>query len=507
MQEPLLRVPARPDVLNLFPDFKETEPGFGVIKHDIGATLMLRHLGFEVQSPVRLHYDFPHPPGKPPFEVQIQTVERLTENKRFYVLSGMGVGKTACAIWAFDYLRRLGLAKKMLVVAPLSTLKFTWMREFFDFCPHLKVAVLHGTKAQRLKVLATDADVYIINHDGPLTIAEALKTRKDITNLVLDELAVYRNPTDRSKWMQEYAQHIEWVWGMTGAPTPHEPTDVYGQAKIVTPNRVPMRFGRFREQLMYRVSQFIWVPRKDANEQAFNVLQPSVRFQLEDVTELPPYVSIRPDVDLGPKQKLIYEALRKDAYAMVGNQTITAVNAGAALNKLLQVSLGWVYDSDGNVIQLDNKPRLKLLGELIEGATGKVIVFSAFKHALSGIEQFITKDLKYSCAVVSGDTPMGKRSQIFHQFQNELHPRVLDAHPQCMAHGITLTAADTVLWFGPITSNEIYDQANMRIRRVGQKRKQLFGHIQATPAERRVYNLLIGQQNMQAQLLDMFRED
>ncbi len=60
-------MPARTDVLNLFPDFKATEPGFGVIKHDIGATLMLRHLGFEVQSPVRLHYDFPHPVDKPPF--------------------------------------------------------------------------------------------------------------------------------------------------------------------------------------------------------------------------------------------------------------------------------------------------------------------------------------------------------------------------------------------------------------------------------------------------------
>src|SRR5262249_49054713 len=160
--------------------------------------------------------------------------------------------------------------------------------------------------------------------------------------------------------------------------------------------------------LMYRVGQFIWIPRKDANEQAFNILQPSVRFQLEDVTELPPYVSIRPDVELGPKQKFIYEALRKDAFAMVGNQTITAVNAGAALNKLLQVSLGWVYDTDGNVVQLDNQKRLKLLGELIEGAQGKVIVFSAFKHALAGIEKFIAKDLDYTVASVSGDTPAGK---------------------------------------------------------------------------------------------------
>lgn len=510
MNERMLRVPARPEVLNLFPDFKPADDGWGTVRHDLGSTVMLRNLGYQVQSPVRLYYDFPHPPDKPPFEVQIQTVEMLTENKKGYVLSDMGVGKTATIVWAYDYLRRSGLAKKMLVVCPLSTMKFTWLKEFFDFCPHLKIALVYGTRAQRLKKLAEDVDVYIVNHDGAEVVSAHLQARAsstggDITHLALDELAVYRNANDRTKWMQKYAQTIEWVWGITGAPTPHAPTDVFQQARIVTPHTVPRFFGPFREQLMFKVGPFQWVPRKNANEQAFAALQPSVRFVMEDVTELPEYISTRVDVDLGVKQHAIYEALRKDAFALVGTQTITAVNAGAALNKLLQVSLGWVYDTQGKIIRLDNDLRLQQLKVIIEGSMGKVIVFSAFKHAQAGIGQYIEK-LGYQTALVNGDTPAGKRHALFSAFQEQDEPRVLNAHPQCMAHGITLTAADTIVWFGPILSNEIYDQANRRIRRVGQKRKQRYIHLQSTAAEKRVYTLLTNQQNMQGHLLEMFRE-
>lgn len=506
MIEPLLRVPATPQIQNLFADFASTEPGYGTIRHDIGSTIMLRNLGFDVQSPVQLYYDFPHQMGEPPFDIQKVTVEKLIENKRFYVLSGMGTGKTACIVWAYDYLRRLGLARKMLVVCPLSTMKFTWAAEFFKLCGDLKIVIVYGSKAKRLQLLAQDADVYIINHDGPLTVSEALLARKDISHLTLDELAVYRNATDRSKWMQKFAQGIEWVWGLTGAPTPHLPTDVFGQAKILTPNRVDKHFGTFKRRCMLQVAPFTWVARKEANEIAFDALQPSVRFQLEDVTELPDYVSTRPDVDLGPKQKLIYEAIRKDAFALVGTNEITAVNAAAALNKLLQISLGWVYDNQGSIVQLDNDGRLDKLGEILDACEGKVIIFSAFKHAQTGLEAYIRKR-GYSTVLVNGDTSAGKRAEIFRQFQFESDPRILNAHPQCMAHGVTLTAARTVIWFGPILSNEIYDQANMRIRRIGQKFKQQFVHIQATAAEKKAYGMLINQQSMQGQLLDMFRGD
>jgi SNF2 family DNA or RNA helicase len=501
-----LIVPASPAIINLFPSFQGVDENRGLIPHDPYSTILLRNLGYtDVPSPVLYHYHFPHPPEKPPFDVQKDTVRLLTENQRAYVLSGMGVGKTVCALWAFDYLRRLGMAKKVLIVAPLSTLRFTWGREAFDFVPHLRVSVVYGTKAQRLAALAAEADIYIINHDGVKVVLKELYDRPDIDTLVLDELAVYRNANERSKIMQKFAQPKTWVWGLTGAPTPNEPTDVWGQARIITPGAVPKFFGRFREHLMYKINQFKWAPRADATEKAFAVLKPAVRYTLEDVRELPAFISRRIDVDMGPKQRLVYDQIKQSCFAMVGTETITAVNAGAALNKLLQISLGYVYSTTKGIVQLDNNDRTDALLDILDAAEGKVMVFTAFKHALAGLHASVTS-AGHDATVVSGDTPAKARDLIFNAFQNTPQYRVLLAHPQCLAHGLTLTAADTIVWFGPITSLEIYDQANARIRRVGQTRKQQFIHLQATPTEKKIYSLLINKQDVQSQLLDMFRD-
>jgi SNF2 family DNA or RNA helicase len=501
-------VPLRPDVKSLFQDLRPVDATKAWLKHDPSTTLMLRNLGLEVPSPVLFHYDFPHPLGKPPFEVQKDTVRLLTENLRAYVLSTMGVGKTLCPLWAFDYLQGLGVARKMLVVAPLSTLKFVWQSEAFGFLPHLRTSVVYGTRKQRLDALAKDADVYIINHDGVKTVLPELTKKFGPGDaLTIDELAVYRNASERSKIMQNFAQRFTWVWGLTGSPAPRQPTDVWGQARIVTPNTVPKFFGRFRDHLMVKINQFKWVPRHDATQKAFEVLKPAVRYTLEDVTELPPYISRRIEVDMGPKQAKVYEQIRQHCFAAVGNQAITAVNAGAALNKMLQISLGWVYSNTQGVIQLDNDARIQTILDIIEAADGKVLVFVPFKHALKGIWDAINAEGWDVAPAVSGDTPISARNQIFNAFQNTDQYKVLPAHPQCMAHGVTLTAADNTIWTAPITSLEIYDQANARTRRVSQKRKQQYHHLQSTKTEARMYSNLINSQDMQGSLLDLFRDN
>lgn len=502
-----IMVPVRTDITQMFSDLQPINQDWAWLRHDPSTTLMLRNLGLDVPSPVLYHYDFPHPISKPPFEVQRDTVRMLTENRRAYVLSTMGVGKTVCVLWAFDYLKGLGFANKMLVVATLSTLRFTWQAEAFQFLPHLRVSVVYGTRQQRLDALAKDADIYVINHDGVKTVHKELEKRTDIDTLTLDELAVYRNPTDRSKYMQEYAQRFTWAWGLTGAPAPNQPTDVWGQARIITPNTVPKYFTRFRDALMVKINTFKYVPRHNAIEQAFAVLKPAVRYTLEDVVELPQYISRRVDVALGPKQQLVYDQIRQHCYAAIGAHTVTAVNAGAALNKMLQISLGWVYSNQqGAVITLDNQDRVQAILDIIASAEGKVIVFTAFKHSLKAIYDAIVADGWDTAPPISGDTSAGARGLVFNAFQNTPQFKVLPAHPQCMAHGITMTAADTIIWAGPITSLETYDQANARIRRVGQKRKQQFFHIQGTPAEKKMYTGLINKQDMQSQLLDMFRD-
>jgi len=475
-----------------------------IVPHGPTETFLLRKLGYDVPAPILTHYDWC---GGTPFEVQKKTCAMLTMNQRAYVLNGMGTGKTKAALWSWHYLRGNGFAKKLLVVAPLSTLKFTWAREVFQTLPGVKASVLHGTRAKRLQMLDDEeTEIFIINHDGLKIIADDIAKRNDIDSIVLDELAVYRNGgSQRTKITKKVAAKMAWVWGMTGSPIPNEPTDAWAQCTIVTPHTVPKYFGRFRDDLMQRLTQFKWIAKQDAVEKAFAVMQPAVRFTLDDVVELPEIVERTQDVEMGPKQEKVYKALLDHAHAAIAAKEITAANAGAVMMKLLQVSTGWVYSSDGGTVALDNDKRISALIDAIGATDRKLLVFAPFKHALGGIAAALTSE-GIEHAVVSGDTPANDRAHIFNLFQNTTKYRVLVAHPQCLAHGITLTAADTVIWFAPVTSLEIYDQANHRIRRVGQKHKQLILHLQSTPVERKIYTLLQRKQRVQEKFLELFED-
>lgn len=467
--------------------------------HTPATQVLLRSLGIELPHAVTAHYDFN---GGKPFDIQRRTVEMLTENPRAYVLSSFGTGKTKSVVWSYDYLRSIGAAKRMLVVAPLSTLRFVWAREIFQTATHLKVNVLHGTREKRLKLLDDLADVYVINPDGLGVIADAVIKRADIDVITIDELAMFRNRTKRTKLLGRMVKAKPIVWGLTGAPTPNAPTDVYEQAKIVTPHTVAMPFTRFREELMYKVTDFKWVPRPGSIDKAVACLTPNVRFTLDDVTELPGFVSRECDVALSPTQKMVYNDIRQHCYGLVQAREITAANAAAAMTKLLQISMGWVYDTSRVAIDLDPSRRLEALADIIRASDHKVLVFVPYKHALAGVVEFL-KGAGLDPVAVSGDTPQKDRAEIFNLFQNTEKYNPLVAHPAVVAHGLTLTVANVVVWFGPITSLEIYDQANARIRRVGQKNRQLFVHMQATPVERRVYSLLVNKIDVQDQLLQL----
>lgn len=499
----IIGLPFQQDLAALFPHGRRMD-GYLLVPHGVDETLVLRNLGYAVPAPVLTHYNWC---GGNPFDVQKKTVELLTTNPRAYVLNGMGTGKTKAALWASDYLRGNHALKRCLIVAPLSTLNFVWAREIFATVPHRSYAVLHGSRAKRLDLLAQPFDYYIINHDGLEIIIDEITKRTDIDTLIIDELAVYRNPTtDRTKMMRLLAPHKKWVWGLTGAPTPNEPTDVWAQIKIITPDRVPKFYKHFREVLMYRVSQYKWVPKNDAVNRAFDAMQPAVRYTLDDVTELPDVVERVIPVTLGPKQEKVYNAMRTQAVALIAMDIITAANAGAAMSKLLQISTGWVYSNKHNIVKLDNDDRLTTLVDYINSTDRKVLVFVPFRHALAGIADHL-KSKKIDSAVVSGATSMTERSTIFSTFQLTTKYKVIVAHPNTMAHGLTLTEADTVIWFAPITSLEIFDQANARIRRIGQKHKQQILMFAGSPVERAVYGMLRRKQSVQDKLLSLFAED
>jgi SNF2 family DNA or RNA helicase len=477
---------------------------YSILPHDPRTHIALRAAQIEAPPPILYHYDWRSSDGAQPFQVQKNTAALGTSHQRSYILNDMGTGKTRAALWAWRYLYNSGVAAKLLVVAPLSTLKFVWLRELMITMPELKAAVLHGTRKHRLELLRTDCDVYIINHDGLKTIAMELAVRDDIDSMIIDELAVYRNHNSiRSRQMRVFAQRFVWVWGMTGRPMPNAPTDVWAQCKILTPHTVPKYFRYAKTTLMQQVSQFKWVPRAGAVETALTWMQPAVRYSLDDVVELPEAIDRTIDVEMSKEQSKAYRKLSNEFVVMIREQKVTAANAGVALGKLLQVGAGYVYTYNPDYVTLDSADRQALLLELIAEAPHKVIVFAPWRHLIVNLSALLTeKEIDH--AVVHGDIP--RRETIFNAFQNTLQYRVLLAHPACVHHGVTLTAATTIIWYSPVTSLEVYEQACARIRRVGQKNKQLFLHIQSTAVERKVYGLLRAKQRLQDEFLQLLKQ-
>jgi SNF2 family DNA or RNA helicase len=253
--------------------------------------------------------------------------------------------------------------------------------------------------------------------------------------------------------------------------------------------------------------QGMWFPKADAVDKAFAYMQPAVRFALEDVTELPPVVSDLDDekspgtdVPLSPEQKTIYDGFAKQLKVMIDEHKLTAPNAAVAEVKLAQIASGWVY-VNGTSVCLNPGPRLEWLEDTLEEAPQKVIVFVPWRHAIEGLQKHLLKKDFDVCSVY-GKTK--DADDILAKFQDTNKFKVLLTNPAVTSHSLTLTAATTNIWWAPINDYEMYEQANARIRRAGQKFKQRLFHLLSTPTERRMYARLARKENTQNQFLELY---
>lgn len=496
-------MPADPRLDVLIPHaqrFEHNGQQMMLVPHKLDETKVLRNLGYDVKPPILTDYNWC---GSTPFDSQRITAALITMNPRCYVLNAIGTGKTRASLFAFDYLRSIGAVKKLLVVAPLSTLRRTWEAEVFMHLNHLRVAVLFGPKQKRLDLLKSDADVYIINHDGVQVILKELMA-SDIDMCVFDELSVYKDgQTKRFKDTLLLSRMMKRVVGMTGTPIPNAPTDAYAQTKLVDPTKTAqISFTRFRERTMRKITEYKWVPLDNALQTVHAFMQPSVRFTRDECYDLPDCQYITRQVDLTPQQQALYVEVAGECAAEIAGGTLKAVNEADRINKLTQIALGTVYNTDHQVVTLPCEPRLAAVEELVEQADSKVIVFTPYKASLAMLVERLKK--RWSVAHVSGDVGPGERDKIFYHFMNDPDPHVLVAHPACMSHGLTLTAASTIVWYGPPGSLETYEQANGRITRAGQRHKQLIAHIAATKLEEKVYRRLEARSTVQGLLLEMY---
>ena len=477
-----------------------------VVPHRDDEVRVLKNLGFDPPAPIDTYYDWPCAYPNGPMQHQRITAQFLSLNPRAYCLNGMGSGKTLSALWAFDWLRSTNRARRMLVLAPLSTLTRTWYDEVFTHFPHLTCAVLHGDQAKRLKLLAVPHDIYVINHDGVKStpILDAICARDDIDVVNIDELAVARTAgTTRFKAFNRIVHGRPYVWGMTGTPTPNAPTDAWAQCKLITPGSVPEFFGQFRDATMRQLNQFKYVPKPDALESVYKATTPAVRFSREECIDLPPTTYQTREVPLTPEQTKAFNEMVRTLKTEVDGGQVLAVNEAVKLGKLVQICCGTVVGLDNTEVELPNTHREEVCHEIIEEAEGKVIIFVPYVRPIRRLAERLRKH--FTVETVYGETSKTERDRIFKEFQKSEHPRVLVAHPGTMSHGLSLTAANTIIWYAPVTSTETYMQACERIPRPGQKLSTHIINIESTPVERAMYDRLRHRKSMNGALLDLIK--
>ena len=475
-----------------------------LVKWELTEASQLAKLIKDVPSPISRDYTWPG--IYKPFAHQKKTSEFLSLRHRAFCFNEQGTGKTASAIWAADYLIKQKEVRRVLVICPLSIMRSAWQGDLFRFAVHRTCGIAHGSRAEREKVVSSNVEFVIINFDGVGVVKDSIIKDGKFDLIVVDEASAYKNvQTIRWKVLRDIVTPTTRVWMMTGTPASQSPVDAYGLAKLVNPASTPKFFGQFRDSVMTKVTQFKWAPRAQAENIVHALLQPAIRFEKKDCLDLPPVVYVDREAPLTAQQDKYYNQLKDKFRLYADGEEVTAINAAANMTKLLQISGGAVYTDSGEVVEFDVSNRLAAVEEVINEATQKVLVFVPFRHTLQLLKKYLD-GVGITSEIINGDVSLNKRSAIFDKFQTKPDPKVLLVQPQTASHGLTLTAANVIIWYAPVTSVETYLQANARIDRPGQKHNMTVVHISGSPVESRLYAMLRNKINIHNKVIDLYKE-
>jgi SNF2 family DNA or RNA helicase len=461
---------------------------------------------FKNPLPSPISRDYNYPGIYKPFDHQRITAEFLSINHKAFCFNEAGTGKTSSVIWAIDYLMNLGKIKRVLVICPLSIMYSAWQGDIFNTAIHRTSAVAYGTSDKRRKIINGEYEFIIINFDGVAVVKDEIEKAK-FDLIVIDEANAYKSvTTSRWKIMNKIVKPETKLWMLTGTPASQSPEDAFGIARLVCPQNVPKFKTAWRDKVMHQITRFKWIPKHDAKKEVFRVLQPAIRFAKNDCLDLPEVMYQTRDIPLTPQVEKYYQTLKKQMIMEASGESVTAVNAAAGLNKLLQISGGAVYTDKKEVMEFDISPRLNAMMETIEQTDQKLIIFVPYRHTIEIVSKYLIKQ-GYSAEVINGDVTASRRADIINRFQTMDDPRILVIQPQAASHGVTLTRADTVIFWSPVLGVETYLQCIARMDRVGQVNKMTVVHLQGSEVEKRMYKVLQGKVDQHTALVDLYREE
>lgn len=409
-----------------------------------------------------------------PYPHQRAGIEWITEHPACALLWGMGTGKTVTTLTAIDQLLYDDLADgPVLVIAPKRVAENTWSKETakWGHLQHLRVCKIMGTEKQRTEAVRSVfegpfADIYVINRENVVWLVERLQNRWPFPIVVIDELSSFKSAqAKRWKALRRVRGRIRRLIGLTGTPRPNSLEDLWPEVYLLDQGaRLGRTLGAFRAQYLVPEKMnghivYSYRPREGAEAEVYNRLGDiCMSIRKEDVLSLPGQIYEDIELEAPPSLLKRYKQFERDKVleCLDADGEIVAGTAAALTNKLLQFANGAIYDMDGNTHEL-HTVKLDALEELLEEAGGdNVLVLYAYKHDRDRIRQRI------DCREL--DTP----EDIDAWNRGEI-PVAL-AHPASIGHGLNLQdGGHIIVWYGLTWSLELYQQANERLNRPGQK--------------------------------------
>lgn len=416
-----------------------------------------------------------------PHEYQKVAEEKIIELPAVGLFLDMGLGKTVITLSAINRLMyEMFAVQRVLVIAPKRVAEDTWSRESekWDHLRHLKISKILGGREQRLHALENDADIYIINRENVKWLVDQCqaKRRWPFDMVVIDELSSFKSSkSQRFRALKKATPLIKRIVGLTGTPTPNGLLDLWPQIYLLDRGeRLGKTISGYRERYFlprqrngYTV--FNWELKEGADRAIHEKIKDiCISMSAEDYLQLPERMNNIIQVQLSEKEMALYRTMEKEQILTLEDSDIVALSAGTVAGKLLQMANGAVYDQEGGYRIIHDR-KLEALEEIIDTTDEPVLVFYNFQHDYDRLAERLQKYFPKSLDTADDI-----------QDWNGGKIRILLAHPASVGHGLNIQdGGRTIIWFGLTWSLELYQQANARLYRQGQRKNVIIHHLVA----------------------------